>query len=291
MEGEKATHGSRSKVSLETPLNFFSSATASIRFASRASVMSKIGKQMNNNKANIMAELIEEISGLNQRIRELEQAESERKRTVEALSSERNLMQTIIDSLPDRIYVKDLDKRFTLNNTAHITALGATSRADALGRTDHDFRIPELADSYAADDRDVMQSGCPLYNREEVTVLPSGEKGWLLVSKMPLRDTEGKIIGLVGISHDITERKRIEEEKDKLVSDLQKALSEVKTLRGFLPICSNCKKIRDDKGYWNQIESYIRDHSDAEFSHGICPECAKKLYPDMAFYGEDKSQQ
>jgi PAS domain S-box-containing protein len=246
---------------------------------------------MNNKKANTRAELIEEISCLNQRIRELEQAESERKRTVEALASERNLMQTIIDSLPDRIYVKDLDKRFTLNNSAHIKALGATSKADALGRTDHDFRIPELADSYAADDRDVMQSGCPLYNREEVTVLPSGEKGWLLVSKMPLRDTEGKIIGLVGISHDITERKRIEEEKDRLVSDLQKALSEVKTLRGFLPICSICKKIRDDKGYWNQIESYIRDHSDAEFSHGICPECAKKLYPDMALYGKDKSQQ
>jgi len=80
---------------------------------------------------------------------------------------------------------------------------------------------------------------------------------------------------------EIEERKRAEEalrrEKDKL----QKALAKVETLSGLLPICSSCKKILDDKGYWQQIESYVRDHSEAEFSHGICPECAKKLYPDL----------
>lgn len=63
--------------------------------------------------------------------------------------------------------------------------------------------------------------------------------------------------------------------------ELEKSLAEIKTLRGILPICANCKKIRDDKGYWNQIESYIYEHSEAEFSHGICPECMKKLYPDF----------
>jgi hypothetical protein len=62
---------------------------------------------------------------------------------------------------------------------------------------------------------------------------------------------------------------------------LQTALNEVKTLKGILPICASCKKIRDDKGYWNQIESYIHDHSEAEFSHGICPECVKKMYPKL----------
>ena len=136
---------------------------------------------------------------------------TESKQAEEALVSERTMIRTIIDSLPDRIYVKDLDRRFKLNNAAHITALGVASGADALGRTDHDFRPPERADRYAADDRDVMQSGRPLYNREEVTVLPSGKKGWLLSSKMPLRDAKGKIIGLVGISRDITDRKQAEE--------------------------------------------------------------------------------
>ncbi len=86
---------------------------------------------------------------------------------------------------------------------------------------------------------------------------------------------------------DITESRLAQEQRDKLVSELQKALSEVKTLRGFLPICSHCKKIRDDKGYWNQIESYIQDRSEAEFSHGICPECAKQFYPDIDIYDDN----
>ncbi len=73
---------------------------------------------------------------------------------------------------------------------------------------------------------------------------------------------------------EIVERKQIENE-------LRQALEQIKTLKGIVPICSNCKRIRDDSGYCNQIEAYIREHSDAEFSHGICPECARKLYPEM----------
>lgn len=81
---------------------------------------------------------------------------------------------------------------------------------------------------------------------------------------------------------EIERRKQAEAEREKLIAELQKTLAEVKTLRGFLPICSNCKKIRDDEGYWQQIEKYIQEHSEAEFSHGICPDCLKKLYPDLA---------
>ena len=80
---------------------------------------------------------------------------------------------------------------------------------------------------------------------------------------------------------DINERIKTEQELEKTVEELKHAISEVRTLSGLLPICSSCKKIRDDRGYWTQIESYIRKHSGAEFSHGICPECAKKYYPDL----------
>ena len=90
----------------------------------------------------------------------------------------------------------------------------------------------------------------------------------------------GSVIGYRGVDRDITERKlvekRLEEEKEKL----KEALKKVKRLSGLLPICASCKKIRDDKGYWKQIELYIREHSEAEFSHSICPKCAKKLYPE-----------
>ena len=90
-----------------------------------------------------------------------------------------------------------------------------------------------------------------------------------------------QIAGAIANAQLFTEKKRAEEEREKLVRDLQKALSEVKTLKGIFPICASCKKIRDDKGYWTQIEAYIRDHSEAEFSHGICPDCMKKLYGDF----------
>jgi len=90
-----------------------------------------------------------------------------------------------------------------------------------------------------------------------------------------------QIAGAIANAQLFTERKRTEEEREKLILSLQKALSEVKALSGLLPICSSCKKIRDDKGYWNQIEAYIRDHSEANFSHSICPDCAKKLYPEF----------
>lgn len=79
----------------------------------------------------------------------------------------------------------------------------------------------------------------------------------------------------------IEERKIVEAEKEKLIVELKKALGEVKKLGGLLPICASCKKIRDDKGYWNQLEHYIQKHSEAEFSHSVCPECAKALYPEL----------
>lgn len=100
---------------------------------------------------------------------------------------------------------------------------------------------------------------------------------------------ESRILSLANIAlkKEMDERKRIEKEREKLISELQMAMGEVKKLSGFLPICSSCKKIRDDEGYWNQIESYIRDHSEAEFSHSICPECVKKLYPDLEIYDDE----
>jgi DNA-binding NtrC family response regulator len=79
---------------------------------------------------------------------------------------------------------------------------------------------------------------------------------------------------------EIEQRKAAQQEREVLIQELRQALAEVKTLSGLLPICSSCKNIRDDSGYWRQIEEYIRQHSDAEFTHGICPECVKRLYPE-----------
>ncbi len=100
-----------------------------------------------------------------------------------------------------------------------------------------------------------------------------------------------QIIGRVWSFRDITERKLVQKKQENLIIDLQNALAEVKTLKGILSICSHCKQIRDDKGSWNKLESYIRDHSAAEFSHGMCPECSDKLYGDEDWYIEMKKEE
>jgi PAS domain S-box-containing protein len=99
---------------------------------------------------------------------------------------------------------------------------------------------------------------------------------WLTLTA--LKDSRAEVVAVASTERDITERKKIEREKEQY---LQEALVKLKVLGGMLPICASCKKIRDDQGYWNQIESYIRDHSQAEFSHSLCPHCAKTLYPNL----------
>jgi PAS domain S-box-containing protein len=83
------------------------------------------------------------------------------------------------------------------------------------------------------------------------------------------------------ICRDITDKKKAVKEREKLIQDLKEALAEIKTLRGILPLCSFCKKIRDDEGYWEQVDIYINKNSEADISHGICPDCMKKHYPDV----------
>lgn len=134
------------------------------------------------------------------------------------------------------------------------------------------------------------------FNREQILALAEDvdNSGHYFVSKHRCKD--GRIIDvelsnngaayggqklILCICRDITERKKAEKEREDLIKKLQDSLTEIRTLRGILPICSSCKKIRDDEGYWQLLESYIGKHSEAQFSHGICPDCANKLYKDL----------
>jgi len=110
-------------------------------------------------------------------------------------------------------------------------------------------------------------------------IRPDGKDNVIEYTAVPI-NVLGKTI-TIGIDRDITERKQIEEERERLIKELQDALADVKTLSGLVPICANCKQIRDDKGFWMQVESYIQERSQARFSHGICPDCMKKLYPEF----------
>jgi PAS domain S-box-containing protein len=111
-------------------------------------------------------------------------------------------------------------------------------------------------------------------------VTKSGTLRSVSLNATVIKDEEGNFVMSRTIVHDMTERRRADQEKERLIVELKSALSKVKTLTGLLPICASCKKIRSDKGYWEHIETYIKEHSEADFSHGICPDCTRKLYPE-----------
>ena len=128
----------------------------------------------------------------------------------------------------------------------------------------------------------VLISGAKISSDEQADGLDDGADGYITrpISNKELRARVNAMVRIL----------KTERERDQVIAELQAALSKVKQLSGMLPICSHCKKIRDDKGYWKQIESYIQTHSETEFSHSICPVCAKTYYPDFNLYADEKSQ-
>jgi phosphoserine phosphatase RsbU/P len=143
------------------------------------------------------------------------------KEAEEKLVEERNLLRTIIDHLPSRLYVKDTTSRYVLNNQAHLAMLGAKSQEEAVGRTTLDFFPGERGAQALADDREVLQDGKEILNQEKSDFGPEGDEHWSLVTKVQLRDTRNELVGLVGISHDITRRKMAEDELQRRSTEME----------------------------------------------------------------------
>jgi len=209
---------------------------------------------------------------------------TERKRAEEALRHERNLLRTLIDNLPDFIYVKDLERRFVTANLAVARLMGVQSSEELIGKKDEDFYPEHASREFRADEIEVFR-GKPLINKSEPNTDKHGRRTEILTTKLSLHDSTGKIVGLVGISRDITELMEKEQalqnamvEQEKLITQLQDALDQVKTLRGLLPICAICHKICNADGKWERLESYISNRTEADFTHGFCPECLEKHY-------------
>ncbi|MBN1581986.1 MAG: PAS domain S-box protein [Anaerolineae bacterium] len=146
-----------------------------------------------------------------QRMADLYAVALARKRAEETLVQERLLLRTVIDNLPDAIYAKDLEARKTLSNRADVENIGVESEDDVLGKTDFDLFPREVAERFYADDRQVLQTGQPVIDREERLVNEQGRQIWQMTSKLPIKDRAGQILGLVGIGHDITEQREVEE--------------------------------------------------------------------------------
>ena len=151
------------------------------------------------------------------------------RQATEALrGEERQLLRSVIETIPDRIYVKDSEGRYIIDNAAHRRFLGVREIGNVIGKTAWDFFAPAIAAQFEADDKALILSGLPLLEREEAAVDEQGREAWMLTAKVPLHDAEGKAIGVLGVSRDITEHKRAEAERERSDTALRQALAELR---------------------------------------------------------------
>lgn len=181
------------------------------------------------------------------------------------------LEQRFFDLSIDMLCVLGFDGFFKRLNPAWETTLGFT-RDELMAKPFIEFVHPDDRDRTMNKNGEV-RSGGQTHLFENRYVCRDGSYRWLLWNSRP--DAAQHVI--YGVARDVTRRKQAEEERERLLQELQTALAEVRTLREFLPMCSYCKRIRDDQDYWHSVESYISTHTNTQFSHGVCPSCYERI--------------
>jgi len=185
----------------------------------------------------------------------------------------------IVESSEDAIIGTDLAGKIVSWNTGAVRMYGysaAEARGHSIRMLTPPSRPEESPDSFTEIlERKHVDRYETFHLRHDGQIIP------VSVTRSPIKDSQGKIIGVSAIERDITKRKQEEQERLFLIQELSKALANAKTLQGLLPICASCKKIRDDRGYWNKIESYLAEHTRAEFTHGLCPDCQAQFRSEL----------
>lgn len=206
---------------------------------------------------------------------------TERRISEQALRENEEKFRTIVDSVSEAIILYDRTTGMVADVNHRMCELFGYTRDEAL-RLALGFMSSD-ASPYTRDKELMAIAGVAEQGPRLVEWQCRTKTGQLFWGELTVRfATIQRRECVVVTVRDITGRKADALERERLSSELQAALAaKVKQLSGFLPICSSCKKVRDDQGYWSQIESYIREHSDAEFTHSLCPECANTLYSDM----------
>jgi PAS domain S-box-containing protein len=187
-------------------------------------------------------------------------------------------LASIVETCDDAIISQTLGGTVLSWNSGAERMFGYTAK-EMVGESVESL-VPRDQHSEISDIRDLIELGERVERIETVRLRRDGTGIDVAITVSPIKNGEGAIHGASIILRDITERKRQEQERLRLIQELTEALKRVKTLNGLLPICSSCKKIRNDGGYWEQVENYIRSRSNAEFTHGICPDCVRLLYPE-----------
>lgn len=195
-----------------------------------------------------------------------------------ALAEAEQRYKTLFDTVPMGLFRCLPSGRILDANPALAQVLGVRDRQQLLSASFADLH-PEPGDFQCW--RDVVEREGAVAAAECRIRTRSGAVRWVEIHARALRDSRHRQVQYEGSVEDITERKRAEQEREKLIEQLREALARVKSLSGLLPICASCKKIRDEKGAWNMMEIYIEQRSQAHFTHSFCPECARQLYPQI----------
>jgi PAS domain S-box-containing protein len=231
--------------------------------------------------------LLAELAALRRQVAALEQADAEHQQTKAALQQERDFAESLIETAQVIVLVLDAQGRVVRFNP-YMEEVSGYRLAEVQGRDWFSTFLP--ARDWPRIRPLFLQAIDDIQTRGNINpiITKDGHEREIEWYDKTLKDTDGRTIGLLAVGQDVTERLQVEAELHDLNAELQSrneaieaALKQVKTLSGLLPICADCKKIRDDTGYWMQIEVYIRNHSELDFSHGLCPECMQKLYPEL----------
>lgn len=195
-----------------------------------------------------------------------------RKKIEEKLLTSESTIRALLNATDDAMFLIDTKGTLlALNGT--LTARLSKTTEELLGKCIYDYLPPNVANPRKHHVEHVVRSGKAIHFEDTRNGI------WLENFIYPISNKHGNVTMLAICSRNITERKLSEQEREKLIERLQEYIGQIRTLGGLIPICSSCKRVRGDEGYWSQLEVFISEHFDMEFSHGLCPECAKKLYP------------
>ena len=206
---------------------------------------------------------------------------TQRKQMEERVRESEERFRRIFEDGPLGMLIADPAYRVLKANKALCEMLGYTE-AELAGRSIGEITHAEDMEKSAGLSERLLHGKVTSFRLEKRYVTKSGETLWVNLTVTAIRGQNDEVLYALGMVEDISRRKLAEEERERLVHDLQQALDRAKTLRGLLPMCAWCKKIRNDKGYWQKVETYVQEHSEAAFTHGICPECLNKVDPATA---------
>ncbi len=227
-----------------------------------------------------LEELIEErTASLKETNERLQKYIAERKKAERAVIESEKRYRLLFESAGDAIFVLEAEGKKAgriVDANPAAAEMHGYSVEELMSRRISDLDAPDAAQKVRSRIRRMLKGE---WIKEEInhrkkdgTIFPVEINAGLLEL--------GKHKYVLAFDRDITKRKLAEQEREKLIAELREALEKIKTLRGLLPMCAWCKKIRDDQGYWKKVEDYLKEHSDATFTHGICPECLKKVSPE-----------